>query len=102
MISEKKSTETDEEYKKALYDDLMRAHTLITDNFGVPPLALSMPFGSYGSGLDEVLNLMGYKVTLSSEEGINAISKGCSLKNLKRYNRPNGMSSAEFYNKILK
>lgn len=94
-------SETNEQYQKALYDDLSRAHKLMTENFGVSPAALSMPFGSYGTGLDAVADKLGYEVTLSSVEGINSISKGGSLKNLRRYNRPHGISTAEFYNELL-
>lgn len=97
----KMPNETEEQYKKALYDDLSRAHNLIRDNFGVSPIALSMPFGSFGEGLNEITDSMGYKATLSSVEGINLISKGCSLKNLRRFNRPHGINSSEFYGKLL-
>ncbi len=97
----KTDAESVEEYRKTVYADLYRAHNMIKENIGCTPGAFVFPFGSYNPYIDQVIDQMGYSVTLSCESGINSISKGCSLKNLKRFNRPHGISTTEFFAKIL-
>lgn len=99
---QKKSEESIENYQKMLYADLYKAHNLIKENFTFVPCAITFPFGFYSSEADEVIKELGYKVSFSSKEGLNLISPASSLNMLKRYNRPHGKSSAEFFANILK
>lgn len=97
----KLKNESKEAYEKFLYADLHKAHCLIKENLGVEPIAITYPFGLYSNEANIVIEELGYTVSLSSVEGINTISKGCSLHMLKRYNRPHGKTSSEFFKNIL-
>lgn len=98
----RKPGETVEEYQETLYDDLYKAHNTIKDNFGFIPRAIVFPFGSYCKDADKVIKEIGYSVSLSCEEGINTVTQGCDLNMLKRFNRPHGKTSEEFFSNILK
>ena len=41
---------------------------------------------------EEILDKMGFNITLSCTDGINFITENSSLKLLKRFNRPHGIS----------
>lgn len=99
---QKRKNESDAQYKQHLYADLYKAHNMIKENLSFSPTALTLPFGATCKEADSVIEEMGYKVTFSSVEGVNAIYKGCDLHFLKRYNRPHGKNSEEFFDKILK
>ena len=93
--------ESSAEYQKFLYSDLYKAHHLISDNFGCTPTAMTFPFGTYSKDADVVLGQLNYRFGLTSTEGINIISPTQSFYMLKRYNRPSGITTKEFYDKIL-
>ena len=59
------------------------------------------PFGMVSKGATEVIQKLGYRMSLSCTEGISYITddKDC-LFMLKRNNRPYGISSEEFFGKI--
>lgn len=97
----KRDGEETAEYQKRLYADLYKAHNMIKENFGFIPRAIAFPFGYCDSTADKVIEQMGYSVSLSCREGMNVISEGSSLLNLKRYNRPHGKTSEEFFEEIL-
>ncbi len=98
---QKKSSESRDEYQKMLYADLYKAHNLIKENFCFIPNAMVFPFGYFSNESEVVLKEMGYQVSFSCNEGINHISPTSSLHFLKRYNRPDGKSSVEYFSNIL-
>ena len=97
----KLSGESQNEYQKFLYSDLYKAHHLIKDNFNFTPTAIAFPFGTYSKEANVVLNQLGYRFGLTSTEGINIISPTQSFYMLKRFNRPNGITTKDFYDKIF-
>lgn len=97
----KNNNETNEQYEKMLYTDLYQAHHLITEKFGFTPISIAYPFGYYSKDADNVIKQFGYKISFSSESGINNISPSQSAQMLKRYNRPSGKSSLEFFDNIF-
>jgi len=99
---QKKNNESTDNYQKTLFADLYKAHNLIKENFKFTPNAITFPFGYYSEEAEFVLKELGYNVSFSSKEGINTISPTSSLRLLKRYNRPHGKTSAEFFVNILK
>lgn len=85
--------ESDEEYEKFLKNDVGTLNLKIKDVTGMTPITFAYPFGYAQKSSEEILKNMGFKVTLSCEEGINYIEKNnpdC-LYMLKRYNRPSGI-----------
>lgn len=97
----KRNGETVFDYQKRLHADLYKAHNMIKENFGFNPKAIVFPFGYCTNDAKKVIQQMGYDVSISSEEGINIIFQGSSMHYLKRYNRPDGISSEAFFRKIL-
>lgn len=81
--------ENPEDYRRIISDDLEVLQTRI-EEMGIPrPECFVYPFGAYCNQADEVLASMGFKATLSCEEGMNHLSVGdtSSLWRLKRSNR---------------
>lgn len=98
----KQKNESEENYKKILFADLYKAHNLIKENFGFTPSSIAFPFGYYSKEAEPILKELNYNISFSSTEGTNIISPGSTLHLLKRYNRPNGKTSSDFFAGILK
>lgn len=99
--SKKRSGESAEEYKKIFAEDTRRMQDACFENCGFYPVIYAYPYGLYSEESFEVLKEMGFKMTLSCEEGMNRITRGTDCLNLlKRYNRPAGVSSEKFFEKI--
>lgn len=95
--------ETKEEYTKIIKDDLEKLNKKIKDITGKEPLTFTYPFGKVVGNSYDVIKKIGFKASLSCEEGINIIrenDKEC-LYMLKRYNRPAGISTKEFFKNIM-
>ena len=97
--AKKQKGEDSEAYQKMLYHDLMKNQQLIKEKTGIDVDVFTFPFGSMCADAHAVVKeKLGYKGSLSCEEGINFITrdKECLYK-LKRYNRADGRSSEEFF-----
>lgn len=97
--AKKQKGEGKDAYRKMLYDDLIKNQRIIKENTGTDAFVFTFPFGSMCEDAHEVVrDKLGYKGSLSCEEGINFITrdKECLYK-LKRYNRADGKSSEEFF-----
>ena len=95
--------ETKEEYTKIIKDDLEKLNKKIKDITGKEPFTFTYPFGKVVENSYDVIKKIGFKASLSCEEGINIIKendKEC-LYMLKRYNRPAGISTKEFFKNIM-
>jgi len=94
--------ESPEAYREVLEDDLTRAHRTISERTGQSPTAFTYPFGGISAESGEVVRKLGYKASFSCEEGINRITRDAEcLYLLKRYNRPDQISTADFFQKII-
>jgi len=96
----KTRAESTQQYKEVLKTDLLTNHNKILKHTGITMTALAFPFGAYSKECFEVLKEIGYKASLTCTEGVNTITRSSDLYRLKRYNRPSGRSSAEFFAKI--
>lgn len=98
----KKKGETIEQYREFLCSDVSKMKTAMENNIGKAPVAFAFPFGSYSSESTEILKECGFKMTLTCEERVNKIKKSEpeSLFGLGRYNRPEGISSESFFEKM--
>ena len=67
---------------------------------GFAPIIYTYPFGAYSEETTDMLKSMGIKMSLTCNEGINHITDADSLFMLKRYNRPSGISTADFFAKM--
>ncbi len=98
----KKKGETIEQYREFLCSDVSKMKTAMINNTGKAPLAFAFPFGSFSPESTAILKECGFKMTLTCEERVNIIKKAEpeSLFGLGRYNRPEGISSENFFEKM--
>lgn len=98
----KTSGESSESYKSMLTDDLTKANEVIRRCTGSNPCALVYPYGAICPDSYEVAKNLGFDILFSCTEGINRISPGDGIYVLKRFNRPFGKNSADFFAEIYK
>ncbi len=98
----KKKGETIEQYREFLCSDVSKMKTAMENNIGKTPIAFAFPFGSFTSESTDILKECGFKLTFTCEERVNKIKKAEpeSLFGLGRYNRPEGISSESFFEKM--
>ena len=94
----KNQNETIDEYLSAIKQDFNKNHKYIT-KYCKEPVTFAYPYGIYNKYTEQVLKDMGYKITLTCNEGINYVTNEDSLRLLKRFNRDGKMSSMEFMKK---
>lgn len=97
--------ESDLEYAKALTTDSEKCRDLIREACGVETDIFALPYGYYSKSTARILGELGYRFVLTCEEGVNTFRKGESAgasgpKLVRRYNRPNRMTSAQYFHKI--
>jgi len=99
----KMSGETGEDYRKHMYDDIDMLQGLLQDKAGVTPVTFAYPYGFVSEESVGILKEMGFKALLTCNEKPNLISPSdpdC-LMCINRCNRPSGISTEEFMEKIL-
>lgn len=93
--------ETDEHYKNALEADILKLQQEFKENTNYIPQCFTYPFGGISNASLDIIKELGFKASLSCEQGINKLTKNPnSLYLLKRYNRPSYISTYNFFQKI--
>lgn len=96
--SKKKKGEDAEQYKAIFCNDTIKTQKRCLEKTGFQPVIYTYPFGAYSTETTKMLKELGFKMSLICEEGINHISHDPdSLFLLKRYNRPSGITSPDFF-----
>ena len=98
--SKRNSGESEDTYKHIFVDDTQKAQDRFMTKTGFAPIIYTYPFGAYSEETTDMLKSMGFKMSLTCNEGINHITDADSLFMLKRYNRPSGISTADFFAKM--
>lgn len=99
----KKSFESIETYEHVLSNDIQKLQQEFEQNVGYTPTTFTYPFGSISKASFPIIKKLGFKASLSCASGINYITKDPDcLYCLKRNNRPSGITSETFFDKILK
>lgn len=99
--SKKKTGESMAQYEQIFRTDTEKVQNRCMTKTGFEPIIYTYPFGAYTGETTEWLKDMGFKMSLSCTEGINHITRDTdSLFLLKRFNRPSGIGSEEFFSKI--
>ncbi len=100
--AKKKKGETFEQYCEFLSSDAAKMKERMLQYAGKAPIAFAYPFGSYSPESAEILNKCGIEMAFTCEERVNIIKKAESewLFRLGRYNRPHGISSESFFEKM--
>ena len=98
----KKKSETLEQYSEFLSADASKMKEAMLEHTGEAPVAIAYPFGSYSPESADILKKIGIKMAFTCAERVNIIKKAESdwLFGLGRYNRPNGISSESFFEKM--
>jgi len=102
--SGKLKRESPEAYHQRLLADLTKLQDCCQEHLGEKPTTFCYPLGIISKGSNAVLEEMGFKASLSCQEGINIIVHGekeCLFK-LKRTNRPSGKSIEKVLDEIWK
>ena len=82
----KREDETISLYKRRFKSDIKKLSRQIEKKCGVNEKVFCYPYGMYNKRSEKILEDMGYRITLTTEEGINYIEEDSSLKKLKRIN----------------
>lgn len=99
--AKKKKGESDDEYKKILEEDINKLQNEFKENTGYVPTCFTYPFGGISNSSLDIIKELGFKASLSCEEGINKITKNPNfLYLLKRYNRPSYVSTYNIFKKF--
>ena len=98
--SKRNSGESEDTYKNIFVADTQKAQDRFMTKTGFAPIIYTYPFGAYSEETTDMLKSMGFKMSLTCNEGINHITDADSLFMLKRYNRPSGISTADFFAKM--
>ncbi len=98
----RKSGESPIDYENALTSDLMRMQQLLESRSKIKATAVTYPYGSYSGQTLDIVKKLGFRASLVCEERVNRITRSDSdcLFNLGRYNRPSGMGTQEFFEKL--
>lgn len=100
----KKYGENADTYRAALTEDINRLQTELSEKSGVTPAVFAYPYGFISEESVPILLENGFKVLLSCYEKPNYISRDDPerLMHINRYNRPAGVSTEEFMEKLLR
>lgn len=99
----KASGETEEAYRERLTKDLLSAQEAVEKHVGKKPRVFVYPFGAVSKTTPELVQSLGFSMTLTCEEKISSVTRDPnSFYDLGRYLRPSGMSSQDFFTKRMK
>ncbi len=94
--------ESYEKYSEEMINDIGKLQNIIEEKTGYRPTTFTYPFGFVCKEGNDVLRKMGFIATLSCYEGVNISSgKEEELFELKRFNRPSGISQKKFFEKFI-
>ena len=95
--------ETLEHWKAAFCADVQALQQAMQENCGFSPICYAYPFGQLTDGADDLLQEMGFRITLTCNEEKSLLTSGQSncLFSLGRYNRDGRIRTEEFMVKLL-
>ena len=98
----KKKSESLGCYSEFLTADAVKMKERMLEYTGRIPVAVAYPFGSYSKESADILKKCGIEMAFTCEEKVNIIKKSESewLFRLGRFNRPEGISSESFFEKM--
>ncbi len=90
-------------YQEILRQDLSKNQEMLQNATGVLPTTFTYPFGYISKESFPVLEELGFQASLSCQEGMNRITHDPQcLFLLKRYNRPHGVDTSTFLEKVFR
>lgn len=98
----KKRGEGLEAYKNVLSTDISKLQEEFKKNTGYIPNTFTYPYGAISKESLNIIKELGFKASLSCLAGVNHITKDKEcLYQLRRNNRPNSISTEQFFKKLL-
>lgn len=98
-LYKEKRFESDEEWKKRIFDDLLLAKAKMEHKLGYTPKVIAYPYGDYNEAVIEVAKEVGYEIGLTTNPGL--VTSDSPVFELSRtYIRPYD-DMAYFYFKIM-
>ena len=100
--SDRRENESESSYKAAFTEDTKRMQQLL-EAHGIRAAAYTYPYGQVGAHTTEWLKALGFSVSFTCYEKMNVIRAGDpdSLLLLGRWNRPAGISTEQFLQRVL-
>lgn len=96
-------SENAEEYRAALLEDTGGLQDILDEKSGVRPVTFAYPYGFISDESADIMEEIGFKALLTCYEKPNYISRvengECLILN--RYNRPSGIETERFFEKVL-
>lgn len=101
--SGKRFGESAEEYAKLFTEDTLQLQLALKEKSVTIPLLYAYPYGAVSRESIPLLKKLGFKATLTCREAPNYITHDeNTLYGINRYNRPSGISTEEFMDKLLR
>ncbi|MCL2488889.1 MAG: polysaccharide deacetylase family protein, partial [Oscillospiraceae bacterium] len=101
--ADRKKGEAMEDYERILGEDITTYRRLMDEKTGYTAAAFAYPLGEYSKSSEEVLKKQGFSATMTCREKINTITRDPDcLFGLGRFNRPGGVSTGKFFERVLK
>lgn len=92
--------EPENEYRSAAAADMRKLQALLFEITETKPRVLTYPYGEENEILLDEAKKEGFTVTLTCRECVNTLTPGGDLYELGRFNRPYGVSSEVFFERI--
>lgn len=87
-------------YLKTVSEDILNLQNYLAKT-EIKPDVFVYPYGFYCKDSKALIKSLGFKMSFICTEGVNEITKNPDcLYNLKRYNRPHGINTLTFFNKM--
>jgi len=97
----RRAGESEAEYRAAFRADTEACLDLLREHCGIVPTTYAYPYGEIDESSFEVLSQLGFTAALTCRERVNhVLPTGGALLVLDRFNRPSGVSTANFMKKL--
>lgn len=98
----KRAGESLASYRSILCEDVLKLQNRITEMTETVPMAFTYPFGSSTQETRQIIREMGFRATFSCGNGISVVTRDPeSLYMLKRFLRPAGKNSEQFFASVF-
>ena len=99
----RKKSESSDDYKKELTEDLTRLERALLIKSGVIPVSFAYPFGAYDEESERIVRSLGYDAIFTCYERVNRLKRGDAdkLSRLWRINRDGTLTTRAFLERHL-
>lgn len=98
----KDTRESQEHFLNAVKSDISKMQSRMSEELGTSAQFMAYPFGYYDEDVEKLVQKMGFLGSFSCYERVNVITPTPeSMYLLGRFNRPHGVSTYEFFSKVV-